>query len=452
MLALAYDNDALIPEVWAQEALMQLENNMVAANLVHRDFEDEIASFGDVVNAHRPDVRTAKRKTDSDSVSTSTTSSTNVQVPLNQHIYDSFIIKDGEESKSFKDLIQLHLVPAARAMAQCVDEIVCTQVYQFLANGVGGLSTSANKALTLNLRKAMNDGQVPMNGRQVLLTPQMEADLLDIELFTGANTVGDDGSALREGHLGRRFGLNFYMDQNMPSISAGNTVVTGAINNASGYSAGTKTFTVDGLSAAITNGCWITIAGDMTPLRVASTVGGATPTSITTVTGIKSAVADDAVVTIYTPGAVNYATDYSAGYSKNITVDGFTVAPQKGQLISFGTATNVYGALQTPTTTKLPLLDRPLVAAVADDAAVGIGPAGEYGMGFVREAIGLVTRPLALPRLGTGAMGAVASYNGLSMRVVIQYDSTYQGHRVNLDMLAGVATMNDDLAYPLYAK
>ena len=41
----ANDNEALIPEVWAQEALMVLDKNLVAANLVHRDFEDDVADF-----------------------------------------------------------------------------------------------------------------------------------------------------------------------------------------------------------------------------------------------------------------------------------------------------------------------------------------------------------------------------------------------------------------------
>ncbi len=37
-----YENnlDAFIPELWAQEGLVMLEENMVMANMVHRDFED----------------------------------------------------------------------------------------------------------------------------------------------------------------------------------------------------------------------------------------------------------------------------------------------------------------------------------------------------------------------------------------------------------------------------
>ena len=48
------DNSAFIPELWANEGLAILQENMVIANLVHRDFENEIRQFGDVVNTRRP--------------------------------------------------------------------------------------------------------------------------------------------------------------------------------------------------------------------------------------------------------------------------------------------------------------------------------------------------------------------------------------------------------------
>ena len=38
-------------------------------------------------------------------------SATNVRVPLDQWLYNSFVIKDGERSKSFKDLVAVYLLP-----------------------------------------------------------------------------------------------------------------------------------------------------------------------------------------------------------------------------------------------------------------------------------------------------------------------------------------------------
>ena len=95
------------------------------------------------------------------------------------------------------------------------------------------------------------------------------------------------------------------------------------------------------------------------------------------------------------------------------------------------------------------LLNRATDEALADDDVAAIGPMGEYGLAFHRDAIALVTRPLALPMSGTGAAAAVASGGGLSVRVVITYDGAKQGHLVTVDILCGVKTLNTSLGVPI---
>lgn len=92
---------------------MILEENMVAAKLVHRDFENEIRNFGDVVNTRRPGNFKIKRKDDGTTLA-QRANTTNVRVPLDQWFYNSFIIKDGEASLSFQDLVDTHLLLAMR--------------------------------------------------------------------------------------------------------------------------------------------------------------------------------------------------------------------------------------------------------------------------------------------------------------------------------------------------
>jgi hypothetical protein len=440
----AFANDALIPEVWAQEALLQLENNLVITNLIHRDYSSEIARFGDVVNCHRPNSRTANRKNMTTSLDPSATTTTNVPVTLNQHLYDTFIIYDGEESKSMKSLVATHLTPAIKGIAQTLDQIVATSTYRHLSNSVGRLGQGISESTIIAARKAMNNLGVPMSDRYFVVTADMEADLLDIELLTSAEKVGDRGEALREALLGRKFGFNIAMDQNCPSIAA-QTTVEGAINKDGGYAAGTSTFTVDSFSAAINNGSWIKIAGDDTPLMVTGTTGGSTPTEIVTSQSTQRAVDNNAVVYVYPTGAINEDDDYSAAEAEALTVDGLSAAPSSGHLVSINANTTyLYGLLNTPTTTSI-LPDRPLGAAISDDDVVGLGPSGEYGFAFHPECQALVTRPLAPPMADTGVRGFVAEYNGLSIRVVISYSPKEQGHIVTIDLLAGMATLNEDL-------
>ncbi len=287
----------------------------------------------------------------------------------------------------------------------------------------------------------MNVNKVPTDfNRHCVLSPYSETVMLQNTNFVDAHFVGDQGTALREASLGRKYGLNILMAQNTPHVPAGGTVVTGLINNVAGYIAGTSTFAVDGLSAAIAAGTWITIGGDMTPLQVVSTVGGATPTSITTFQGTINAVADEAVVTIYTPGTVNFSAGYPAGYSDYITITPPAVLPVIGQSVSFGTNNaNVYTLIDVESTGTSVALDRPLVSSIANSAHVNVAPAGDYNFVFHRNALALVSRPLALPRAGMGALSANVTYNKLSMRVVMTYQGQNQGTLVTLDLLMGVA-------------
>lgn len=451
----ANDNDAFIPEVWAQEGLMLLENNLVAAQLVHRDFEDEIANFGDTVNTRLPATFQAEFKDDDDEVTIQDAISPNVPVVLNRHVHTSFMIKDGEESKGFKLLRATHLTPAMLSVAEAVDQIVLGQVYEFMANAVGQIGVTPTKETVLAVREKMNTLKVPMSGRNLILGSETESDLLAIELFTSAEKVGDGGTALEMGALGRKYGLQTWMAQQTPSVPTGSTVAAYAVNNAAGYLKGATTIAIDGLAAAIVAGSWCVIAGDNHPQRIISTVGGGTPTSMVISPGLQRAVVDNAVVTVYTPGAINNVAGYPAGYGKTLTVDGFTVAPFPGQGISISPATPnglepVYAAYGVPTTTALKL-NRPLDVAAADNHVVAPAPAGNYNFGFHRNALALVTRPLAAPDPEAGARSFVASWDGISMRVTITYDGRKQGHLVTCDLLMGVKVLDVRLGVPMLA-
>lgn len=440
--------DNLIPELWAQEALVMLEENMVAANMVYRDYDSQIASFGDVVNAHRPSTFNAKRKGVNDDVTVQNAEVIGIPVTLNQHLHTSFLIRDAEMSKSFKDLAAYFLAPAMSSIAAGVDKVVLGFIPQFLANGIGALDglTDANAiAQILAARKLLNDNKVPLLGRKMLTTTATEATLLGLAQFISAEKVGDEGTALREASLGRKLGSDFYMGQNTPYVqTALAETVVGAINLGAGYAAGSTILTVDGfVGDVVPVGAYVTIVGSMFPHVVTARTAAPNTTSITVTPGLKGAVIDDAVVTAYTPIAIDLpASSYAAGYVKVIHVDGYTVVPQVGQIVRTA-AGDVYTIMEIENDTGTEcdiLLNRPLVGALADGAVLGVGPGGSYNFNFVRDALALVTRPLALPKAPVSA--SVASYNDLSVRVVMTYDGNKQGHLITIDLLCGAAVLD----------
>lgn len=444
----ANDNDALIPEDWAKEALMVLHEKVVMYPTVHTDYSKEIKRQGDIVNTHRPAKFEAERKVDGDPVTNQDAQSSNVAIRLDHHLHTSFIIYDGEESKSFKELIDLYLAPAMQSIAQEVDEIICAQKYTFRTSMVGKLGTDVAKATSIAANKALNEQLAPQDrDRYFAMGPAMEAALLDVQMFTDASQVGDDGTALREASIGRKFSLWHFMTQNMRSVATGSSTTAAAVDNSGGYSIGDTVITIDATTGdTIEVGQWVTIAGDMQPRQITA-VSGTPVTEITLDVALAAAVADNAVVTVYDYGKINNSGGYGAYYTKRMTTDVFTVAPKQGQLASMGITTPAYGVIGGKNTTTSLKLDRGLEALVADSSNVNLGPAGEYGLAYHKNAIAFISRPLALPRMvnGTSTKSAVVSYRGLDIRVTMTYDATYQGTRVTVDLLGGVKVLDSSL-------
>lgn len=438
--------DPFIPEWWANETLAILEEEMVAAQLVNRDFEKYFNVHGDIVNTRRPSEFIGVRKTKNQNVTTQDATATNVAITLDQWNHVSFTIDDLESVMSMKVLQDQYARPAAVALARMVDQSLLMQYPRFLPNMAGrlnGLTDSTVKGYLIDLRQIMDDNKAYNAGRNLILSSKTEADYLRPEWFTAADRIGDNGTALRQARLGHLLGFETYKDLNVGVVAAGNTKRSFQINNAAGYAVGDTAITVDTGTGEITVGTWVEIEG--MPYQVSARTGTAPTTAITLTYGLKRAVLDNAVVSVYTPGAVNNASGYAAGWTQAITVDGFSVAPRVGQLVSFGTdTTNIYGIIQVSGTTSI-VLDRALAATIADDATVNIGPPGAYNLAIHKDAITLAVRPLKAVIGGTGALSATRNLNGLSIRVTISYDAVAQKHRWTFDFLTGLQVLDTDL-------
>lgn len=444
---LYFDNniDPFIPEWWANEILYNLNENLIAAAMIDRSFENKFQQYGDVINIPTVGDFEAYRKSKNDEITIQDLNSGNMQVKLDQHVHVAFSIKDVERSMSMWTLQNVYARPAALALARALDRIVFGQYPRFLNNvagKLGGLTKDNIKDAIIDLRQVMDENKVPEVGRQLVLTPKTEGDCLRPEWFTSADKVGDNGTALREASIGKKLGFDFFKSLNMSNVLNFSSYRIFQINNAAGYSVGATALTVDTGTGEVTVGSWVDIDG--IPYRVNARTGTAPTTAITIDGGLKRAIADNASVLVYTPGAVNLVAGYAVGYDKEIVVDGFSVAPKVGQFVSFGTDPTVYTIIRVNGTTGI-TLDRGLEDALLDDAAVNVGPNGAYNFAFSRNAMTLAVRPLAPVIDGTGARSTTTNYKGIPLRVVIGYDIYKQQHVWNFDFLAGINVIDTDL-------
>jgi hypothetical protein len=183
--------------------------------------------------------------------------------------------------------------------------------------------------------------------------------------------------------------------------------------------------------------------------------GGGNTDTVTLDEALKYDVALNAVARVFKKCAVKGS--YAAGYNEAIVLDGYAAgkAPAIGQLVAFGTGVNrhVYTIIEAEESIAgdevSVYFDRPLEAILADNDDAFPGPAGAYNLAFHREALALVSRPLAVPNARTGVMSGVAAYNNIAMRVSMQYDIDAGGTVVNCDILAGVKELDENLAVVL---
>jgi hypothetical protein len=462
------DNSAFIPELWASEGLAILQENMVIANLVHRDFENEIRQFGDVVNTRRPGTFQIRRKADGDTLQNQDASATNVQVPLNQWFYTSFTIKDGEASKSFQDLVDIYLRPGMMTIARSVDRAVLGQCHKFLGGPtqrvgrLANLSCQNSKDYVLEAREQLNINKAPLEGRNLVLAPISETALLKNELFIAAQMRGDFGTALESATLGRILGFDTYMDQNVNSVTQSNcdVDVTGTVTNALNAGAGGSQ-AVTLADYAVVIGEFAVVAGNDQPTYItAATTGSGATTAITLNEANKYATAALAPLAVYKSCVV--ANAYAAGYADAVVVGTWNSPPAIGQLVAFGTGSgrvtytviesyraNSDGTQNPAGSYQALYLDRPLDNAINATDKCFPGPAGALNLAFHRNAIALVTRPLAIPNNAMGVLSHVGVYNDIAMRVSMQYSIASGGTVVNLDLLAGVAVLDTNLCVVL---
>jgi len=448
------------------QSVRLLWENMLFSDLVHTDFKNEIADFGDTVNTRKPGSFTAKRKqNDLDDLETQDVTATNIQVVLNQRIYVSFLLGDRARTIPFKNLVNEFLDPAVKANGSHLDRCIGGQVYQFLDNRVGALGLASSTTISdymVDAGGVMNVNKTSLQGRNMALASRSERAAQKVDLFKSAERRGDGGRALREASLGRVHGWDNFLSLNVPSISG--ATKTAATTTTAAALPGALVVAM----TAVTNlnpGQYYTAVGDYTALRVASV----SSLNVTNTRPLLNTVASGAAVQPYALGAikqgsaiaagdttVGVADGYPAGWIKGIVVDG-TGVPQVGQLVAFRAAASTVhpteycivdvinnGSDYTIT------LDQPLVATLADNDIVCYGPDGDFNFGFQRPAVALITRPLAVPEPGSGVRAASAEFKGLSLRVVITYDGKAQATRVTVDGLFGLKKLDTPYGMVMY--
>lgn len=231
-------NATLSPSIIAKEALMALESNLVFAGLVYRAYSKEFRQVGDTITVRKPATFTAEKFVRGSGVTLQNISEGSVPIKLDQLIDVTFELTSEQRTLNIVAYSEQVIAPAMQAHAQYLD-VMLAKEYVNIPYYVAMLTdTEANKLLNIAaVDKIMNQNKVPTGSRYAVLSPTAKANYIVTPSFLNAEKRGDT-QALKEASLGRIFGMDFFMDQNIQSHTKG--TITNAATATTGTTAPTK--------------------------------------------------------------------------------------------------------------------------------------------------------------------------------------------------------------------
>lgn len=405
-------NTLITPSLIAKEALMQLENNLVFANQVHREYAKEFrGGQGSTVSIRRPvkfnttnGVTLSKQDVEE--------KSTNIVIDQRKHVGWEFSTQD--LTLSIEEYSERYIKPATITLAQTLDRSIAA-LYSSVWNQVGTPGTTpANFAAVALAAQRLDEMAVDGDRRSMIANPAARYAIAGNQQTL--NAVGDvRRSAYEAAQVGNVATFDMYASQNVRTHTVGPLGGTPLVN------------------------------GGAQNVTYANAVGTTWSQSLITDSWTAAAAArvrQGDVFTIANVFAVNPVPDDTGAKMVMPYLQQFTVMANG----SSDGAGNLTMTISPPIITTGP--QQTVSAVPADNAALTfMGTANTnypINVGFHRNAFALVTVPLEMP--DGVAFKARESYKGLSMRVVKDYDITNDTEIIRLDILYGVKAIYPDLA------
>ena len=227
-----------IPELWSDEVIGAYKSNLVVANLVTK--LSHKGKKGDTIYIPVPARGSASAKAANTQVTLSAATNTAVTVSINKHYEYSKLIEDIAEVQALASMRKFYTDDAGYALAKQVDTDLFALTEGLQGGTVGGTGASAfenavigsngSTAYTGNSSNAaditdagirrmlltLDDADVPMDNRVMVVPPICANDMLGINRFTEQQFIGS-GDAIKTGKIGQIYGVDIYISSNCPT-------------------------------------------------------------------------------------------------------------------------------------------------------------------------------------------------------------------------------------------
>lgn len=303
---------SVIPTIFSQ-GLMALREYCVMPRLVNSSYSTDAREKGDTVDIPIP---SAIAVTDVTPGAYSTTpgaiTPTKASIQLQYWREAAFVMTDKDLSIAVSGVVPMQVTEAIRAIANDVNSKIMALYKKFYGyTGTAGTTPfGSDTSAATQARRLLGEQLAPLNPRHMILDPTAEANALGLRAFQDASFRAD-AAGIIEGQIGRKLGFNFFVDQQIPTHTAG-TITTGLIAKAATAQAvGDKTIVCT--TAASTGACAL-LEGDIV------TFAGHDQTYVLTAAATQASAATDVTLNIE-PGLVT-----ALAGSEDVTVKGTHVA------------------------------------------------------------------------------------------------------------------------------
>lgn len=308
---------AIIAQILAK-GLMGLRSTVLMTRLVNTDYSRDAKNYGSTIDVPIASAKSASNVTpaavppapDNSTVST-------VQISLSNWKHSSFGLTDKEIDQILADkhFIPLQMQESFEALATAINDSVFAcypGIYGYTGTaGTTPFGSGVTVASATNLRKILNQQRCPKGQRSAVLDWDAEAAALALAVFSDAEKVGSNDVKI-EGEIGRKFGINWCADDDVPSHTAG-TITTGlAAKTSTAQAVGLETIvatTAAGTGAcALLEGDIISIAGDDQTYVLtadATQASAATDVNLAISPALKVALTGDEAITVKATHVLN---------------------------------------------------------------------------------------------------------------------------------------------------
>jgi len=230
-----------IPELWSDEVVGAYKSNLVVANLVTK--LSHKGKKGDTIHIPVPARGSASAKTANAQVTLSAATNSVIDVSITSHYEYSKLIEDIAEVQSLASMRKFYTEDAGFALAKQVDTDLINLAEGFQSGATTDKSYDTARAFTatgseaftgtneiditdIGLRSLillLDNADVPMDNRALIIPPVAANDLLGINRFTEQQFIGS-GDAIKTGKIGQIYGVDVYVTTNCPTVkSSGGT-------------------------------------------------------------------------------------------------------------------------------------------------------------------------------------------------------------------------------------